>query len=689
MEYLVSNPYRLLGLASDVSMHELRSQGKRAVVANNVGLAEAPPLADAFGKHGFDQIEATIKACSIDVQKRCAFRYAWPVSEECGVESEPWLLQRSISENLARFVKDANPDSLAWTLACFQELYEDTTFDAYLTSLVEQEDGMDEEEANGIVVAAQRDVAGELLRQASRVIVDLLKGEDPARATSLITVVVESPLNDEWEEQALAPIVEHCRRLLTAFDGSDKWKPGWVDENRSSRERLRAVASAIGHRYPGFELWTKRLNEHYDPIATEAIRWASSRSESVDTRRKAQEVLDVCLDLPVSRDVALRAESASAMLVRASIAQPLANSSYAGKSPASPFTFSAIATGQMHQGSLFPTGTPNTPGVISEKDAVTAHRLITDKIVKQWIEEQVEEGTIPPAELVGLIHEAIHEHHPGIRKSDVVLVLSEVMKDGEIKIEGEMVKTWNKYFKQATGGAPLTTRMTRRRYDAVRAITVALIAMVAVPLAIFVGQNWNTWTHSEPTNAGSTKFPAVVESSPSGIDVPVTPSEKEVATEIEPIPKLERAVVVDPPPLPDVSLPNDSNITPARGPSGLGVLYISSSDDRDAAVKLVPLGVGSNRYVYIRKGMEGRISDIAEGVYKVLVRSGISWDAAKLKFRRSESLSKFVDTFDFTETTSVEGDRIVTNYSTWSITLYTVADGNAKEVAISEEEFEN
>jgi hypothetical protein len=125
-------------------------------------------------------------------------------------------------------------------------------------------------------------------------------------------------------------------------------------------------------------------------------------------------------------------------------------------------------------------------------------------------------------------------------------------------------------------------------------------------------------------------------------------------------------------------LAHDSDIVPPRGGRGRGVLEIHNSQGQDAAVRLKPINTGgSDRYVFIASGRTGKISNIANGNYEVLVRTGNSWSRSQRQFAENEHCTRFEETFGFDA-------RI----SGWSVTLYTVADGNATTAGVDPEEFE-
>jgi tetratricopeptide (TPR) repeat protein len=164
------------------------------------------------------------------------------------------------------------------------------------------------------------------------------------------------------------------------------------------------------------------------------------------------------------------------------------------------------------------------------------------------------------------------------------------------------------------------------------------------------------------------------------------PSPSPVATPPAPMP---RAQPTSPPHTP-VSLPNGTVLVREEGPQGRGRLTVKNGTDHDALVKMVVLAYRSNTYckVYVQANSEVEINGIREGTYQLYFALGTDWDRQKRVFLQNQSYSKFDDDFAFEESKSEDGDGGVTvHYSTWSVTLHTIPDGNAHKTDVSEQEF--
>lgn len=128
-------------------------------------------------------------------------------------------------------------------------------------------------------------------------------------------------------------------------------------------------------------------------------------------------------------------------------------------------------------------------------------------------------------------------------------------------------------------------------------------------------------------------------------------------------------------------LPNAPVNRPLTGSSfipasrtGLGELSVRNGTPRDAVVVLIPRGTAQASYAhYVRSGESSVISSIAEGGYTVKFTSGTRWDFGRTRFCEA-SFSEFDETLEFDEVPTKDGIK----YSTWSLTLHPVANGNAQ-----------
>jgi hypothetical protein len=103
---------------------------------------------------------------------------------------------------------------------------------------------------------------------------------------------------------------------------------------------------------------------------------------------------------------------------------------------------------------------------------------------------------------------------------------------------------------------------------------------------------------------------------------------------------------------------------------GKGRLTIKLDAGRDAIVKLVKQeSTQASIAVYIRSDSTTTVTGIPDGVYRVLYARGDAYNAPSGKFVLNVSAAEFDETIEYATTS--------TTYSAWTITLYSVAGGNA------------
>jgi hypothetical protein len=91
--------------------------------------------------------------------------------------------------------------------------------------------------------------------------------------------------------------------------------------------------------------------------------------------------------------------------------------------------------------------------------------------------------------------------------------------------------------------------------------------------------------------------------------------------------------------------------------------------------------------VYIRSGEIHTYYSIPDGNYDLYILYGENWNINRKKFEDNIRYVKFEDTFPFTTKKTTTTDEIITDYTTWRVTLYNVIAGNADTETLSEENF--
>ncbi len=113
---------------------------------------------------------------------------------------------------------------------------------------------------------------------------------------------------------------------------------------------------------------------------------------------------------------------------------------------------------------------------------------------------------------------------------------------------------------------------------------------------------------------------------------------------------------------------------------GRGKLTVQMGAGGDAVVKLVKSDSSqASIAVYIRTDSSTTVTGIPDGVYRVLYATGDGYNALHATFVVNMSAAEFDEPVAYTTTK--------TSYSTWSITLYSVTDGNATTTPLPGDSF--
>lgn len=122
---------------------------------------------------------------------------------------------------------------------------------------------------------------------------------------------------------------------------------------------------------------------------------------------------------------------------------------------------------------------------------------------------------------------------------------------------------------------------------------------------------------------------------------------------------------------------------------GKGELKIDNTQGRSDAVAVVTKNGSKNPVssVFIRSGEVHTFYSIPDGNYDLYIMYGENWNINAKKFVDNIRYEKFEDSFPYTTTKTTTYDEIITHYTTWRVTLYSVVAGNADTDTLSEDSF--
>ncbi|MBA2937020.1 hypothetical protein HZF08_01730 [Paenibacillus sp. CGMCC 1.16610] len=132
---------------------------------------------------------------------------------------------------------------------------------------------------------------------------------------------------------------------------------------------------------------------------------------------------------------------------------------------------------------------------------------------------------------------------------------------------------------------------------------------------------------------------------------------------------------------PSYPKPNNDTELIKSNRSGLGELTISNGTQKDAIAKLV-VDRKAIRIVYISSHNNAKLTEIPDGEYSLFFALGDDYEPTHFSFYDAFT-SEFDKKLNFQEIKEKDG----TSYSTYSVTLEAVPDGNARTSSVSKNEF--
>ncbi len=127
--------------------------------------------------------------------------------------------------------------------------------------------------------------------------------------------------------------------------------------------------------------------------------------------------------------------------------------------------------------------------------------------------------------------------------------------------------------------------------------------------------------------------------------------------------------------------PDNGSVGPGRR-GGYGKVTVEAPPSQDAVVKLTE-GGARVRNIFVRAGSSTTVDGLPDGHFDVFYTLGEDWDTDAARFTRNCSFNKFDSGVDFSTrhlSTSIE-------YTTYRLTLFDVAGGNATSVPVPVADF--
>ena len=287
--YLTDNIYRLTGLGTHADITQLRQAVRKIESGMRVGITPKVPFADYMGDTELPNLPNILQQISSDTIKYICHKIMWfPIWEtELATKHDPldvyYRVVRSFEKGqpehehsaflceLVRFVQTGNSDDLRKCIKKLNELYEHDKFRDYIDWMIEQDRLKPPIEKNQLIENIKYNIAISVLEYALSVATHCLSEGDFEQGKSILEVIVDSPLEDDWEDAVLSRIHEYVSPILSKIrettERTKLWRFEYEDPHHHDSERINALVSLLRGRLPSVLEWEKVLQDWIDKRA--------------------------------------------------------------------------------------------------------------------------------------------------------------------------------------------------------------------------------------------------------------------------------------------------------------------------------------------------------------------------------------------------------------------------------------
>jgi hypothetical protein len=347
-KYLTENPFRVLGVGSNLTQREVSRRASGMAQSAAVGLVAEPPFEEEFGPTDFTSLSASIRSMATDGVRRTVYRLLWPLGEasiailkEGGTLSKKDLppdefqhvlflaswyefLQSGAAEEAAEAMKlweefawmsskrivDGGPN--AEKVALLLKRYGPASpvsdpigsiCDRLIDALIE-DDGLDLNQAANQVSLATDTVTGYVLNRVSLEAERLWTGGRRQQAVTLVRTVLESGYGDDDIARGLTPIVATGDRMAHSIDELIQTLPDYEygaspPTTPEAVKHLGELSEALSTHHPSAGLWADKVLDWNSAVVSK-MRSTALTLNSEKQNAKALSVIEMALR--VARD---------------------------------------------------------------------------------------------------------------------------------------------------------------------------------------------------------------------------------------------------------------------------------------------------------------------------------------------------------------------------------------------------
>lgn len=671
--YLSDNVYRLTGLGSKSSLPQVRQAVKRIEAGLRVGITPEVPLSALLGEDEIKNLSTHLQQVSSDMLTYICHKLFWflewvpeginiqsvdEVIEGVPEGSDLFAHQSDFLYNFFCFLRDHDPEALEDSILSFDDWYNDESSDNYLVEMISKDLSIPTSTARELLYEAQHTVAKTVLEASVNIAVDYLEGGNFSVGREILSVVVNSPLEDDWEDAVLMKVSSYVNPIVSRIQATlrtyQSWKPGFVDPHAQDCEKVISLVQLLRGRVTQAREWESVVQAWIDKLAVSMSNYAVEQVNEVLNRLPAVQFASNQTKIETLKQLRARLQSAQ-QIIKQALNQKVSDDVKRHLS-------SVLSDTQQLLAQLPPIPVvPNNTGTRIGRD------------VYRYQEHHQHTASITGAGNSRLIFmfRIIFLFIAITPFISLCFLPITCATDSENNLQGlsihDSTSVSAEYSKilQKANNLFLSRKYLEASQTYAKVIRIARDSGFTLPEDVY----YKYGVASENTRNRSTAiwaYQTYITRNPDGTYAPNA------------LRKLEKLGVI--------SRPRTGQSPLGRGIySGHSEIVIDNQTDRDALVKIIRLNGGKHQLVrnlYVRSGSKGRARQIPKGEYIVKVAYGKGWDKKKKKFLMYKSFSKS-EPFVIVEYHS--GFSI--QYSVITITLHKVYGGNFSFQDIRESEF--
>jgi hypothetical protein len=287
--YLTDNIYRLTGLGTHADITQLRQAVRKIDSGQQVGIKPLVPFSKLLGDAELANLPNILQQVSSDPVKHLCHKLMWfPTlnvdnSQNQDTNEIRATIQSTYSRSrveyfhsifileLLQFLASGKETHLKNCIEKLSSFYNHQKFEGYVRLLVEQIRQGTLSNFADVLEEAQAAVASSILEFAVDTSLEALSTGDFDRGRSLLKLVVESPLDDDWEDAALTRVNQHVSPILSTIREitrqTDSWSPQFKDPISQEYAQVEALADLLRGRVLAVREWDLILQQWTDKKA--------------------------------------------------------------------------------------------------------------------------------------------------------------------------------------------------------------------------------------------------------------------------------------------------------------------------------------------------------------------------------------------------------------------------------------